>query len=560
MALLLVFALFVSACAGGQKPTPTPGSAQPSGQTPSAGPKKPAVGGEMVVGLQQDPDVINPILYSTQYGATLVYLIFEGLVRLSPDLQPVPDLAKEWKEENGGLEYTFTLPDNATFHDGTPLTAEDVEFTYNLMLHPDYGGPRKSSVAPIKEVRALDKTHVKFTLKERYAPFLVTAASYGILPKHLLKDVPVKELDKAPFNQKPVGSGPFKFVEWKSGQYVLVERNDKWHQPQDKEGPWLDRIRLRIIKEENTRVAALEAGEIDLYDTVNPADAERLKKEKAGQLNAYDWERMGWGYILFNTEKAPTSDKAVRQALSYALNRPVIIEGVLNKAAKIPPGPVPPVMWAFDSSIKGYDYDPKKAAELLEKAGYKKNAQGIYEKDGKPLKLTYYGTRGSSIVEGIALQAQKDWKALGVDVQLDLIDFNTMLQKHQWTGDFNVSFLGFTLDPDPDSLYNLYHSSAAKPDAQGLVKGFNRGRYKNQQVDELFQQGRAEPDQAKRKQIYSQVQKLLIEDAPVIWVYSNLWTDFTSKKIKGVTNVKGYGIGNGSRSVPYWSRIYINEK
>lgn len=413
-ALLTTAALVLSACGGGSKqaeaPAPSGGDQQQQTQQPQQ-PKekvvKPATGGELTLILQQDPDVLNPIIYSTAYGADVLTTISESLVGLDENLIPYGVLAESWSVSEDGLEWTFKLRQNVKWHDGEPFNADDVVFTYKTIMHPDYTGPRKSELGPTKDIVKVDDYTVKFVMEEPFAPFLFEAPVLGVIPEHLLKDVPVADLEKYDaFNQHPIGTGPYKFKEWKAGEYVLVERWADYWDPEN--AAFIDTIRFRIIKEDNTQIAALEAQEVDRLDAVTPSEVDRLLAEKADILEPYNWDRNGFGYIILNTQNWPTDQKEVRQALAYALNIPAIIDGVMNGRAKIPPGPVPPVSWAFDPNVKGREYNPAKAAEILEAAGWKKNANGIYEKDGKPLSIGYYATQGSSLIEGIALQAMKD--------------------------------------------------------------------------------------------------------------------------------------------------------
>ncbi|MCG0239922.1 MAG: peptide-binding protein [Firmicutes bacterium] len=549
--LLTAAALVLAACGGGGNQQQSEGGQQgeQSGQQKV---EKPATGGELVLVLAQDPDILNPLLASTAYGGAVLEPIFESLVTLDENLIPQGELAERWEVSEDGLEWTFYLNKNAKWQDGEPVTADDVVFTFKTIMDPDYTGPRKSELGPTKDVVKVDDYTVKFILEEPFAPFLVEAGILDIVPEHLLKDVPVAELEQYDqFNQHPIGSGPYKFVEWKAGEYVLLERWEDYWNKSDEKGPFVDGIRYRIIKEDNTQIAALEAQEVDALGSVTPTEVDRLKTEKADILNAYDWDRNGFGYMILNTQRWPTSEKEVRQALAYALNYQAIIDGVLDGKATVPPGPLPPVSWAYDPSIEGRTYDPAKAAQILEAAGWKKNANGIWEKDGKTLTIEYYGTAGSSVVEGIAQQAMSDWKALGVDVKVELMDFNTMLEKYVDPGNYHVTFMGFSLGPDPNSLYALYHTESIGL-KDGIATGFNTARYSNPQVDQLLEEGRRVADMEKRKQIYSQVQKLIIEDQPHIWIYANKYTDFVNKRVKGVVNQKGYGT-----SLSFVSRWYI---
>ncbi|BDG60903.1 peptide-binding protein [Caldinitratiruptor microaerophilus] len=503
---------------------------------------KPAFGGSVTLALEADPDSLNPLYSATAEGFYLTDLLFDGLTYINEKLEVAPRLARSWESSPDGTEWTFHLREDATFHDGQPVTAEDVVYTYRVLMDRGYTGPRAESVAPVRDVTAVDPHTVRFTLKEAYAPFLRTGTQIGILPRHLLAGVPVKELEKAPWGQEPVGSGPYRFVEWQPGQYIELEANEDWFLKKDGLGPWIKTIRWQVIPDPDARVAALESGRVDAVYNVPGAQVARLKEEKKGTLRAYDWQRMGFGYIALNTSRPPLDDRRVRQALSYALDREAIVREVLHGMGVVPPGPIPPASWAYKPDAKGYAHDPQKAAELLVQAGYNRDAEGRLVKGGKPLVLKFYGSNAGPVIEGVAQQVRKDWGALGIQVDVELLDFATMMQTYVMPGNYDAAFSAFSLDADPDSLYALYHSSSGRPDAQGRVRGFNRSRYANPEVDRLLEEARRTADQEKRKALYARVQELVVEDAPHIWVYTNTRTDFTSARVKGVVNTPGYGI------------------
>lgn len=437
--------------------------------------KKPAVGGEVVFHVPADPDTFAVFWLTSAYAAEVTDRVFgNGLIRIGYDGTPEPHLALAMPQVSADQKtYTFKLRDGIKFTDGKPVTAHDIVFSYEILLSDDYQGRSKGTVDPIATVKAIDDMTIEITTKEVFAPFLFGSASVPPLPKHILKDVPVADMAAHDFWKTPVGAGPYTLQEWRSGQYTLLQRNpDYWEvgEPGVKDGtvgPYIETLRLRVIGENNTAIAALEAGELGFMDSVDPGQVDRLKADMKDKLDAYDWNRMGYGYQTFNNDKFPTNIKEVRQALSYALNREDILAGILDGHGTVPPGFVPPIHWVFDSSVKGYPLNPAKAAELLEQAGFKKNAQGVLEKDGQPLLIKYAATKGHPLIDGIALQSQKDWEALGAKVELIMVDFNTLLDRHMKPGDFNVSFSGLGFSADPHFSFEGYHSRNIRLDGQG---------------------------------------------------------------------------------------------
>jgi peptide/nickel transport system substrate-binding protein len=529
LVLLIIGSLVLTAC--GPKATPSPTT--PGTNAPAAA-KKPAVGGELVMRAAKDPDNFNPILSSTSYGSMVYGYVYDTLFDYNDNWEPTPRLAASWELSNGNKTITIKLKQGVKFHNGDEFTADDVVWTYKTLMDKEYTGPRATNAKRIADIKALDKYTVQVDMSTPNAAIL-SDLNLGILDHNLFKDTPAKDLDKNPVTMKPVGTGPYKFGEYVRGQYVTMERNDNWYMSKELNGaPFIKTVRIKIIPDDATAEAALEAGEIDEL-TPDPKDVARLEKDFKGKLNLFNWERNGWGYMTFNVTRPHLNDKLVRQALTYGLNRQAIIDTVMDGRAVIPTGPIPPVSWAADPSIKPFPYDVAKAKSLLEQAGYKLNAKtGIYEKAGAPLKLTFYGSSGSSLIEGIAAIAKKNWKDIGVDLDVQLMDFNAMMDNYLKPGKFDVSFSGFSLSLDPDQT-SLFHSSQ--------VQAFNRGRYNNPQVDKLLDQGVAEFDKAKRKAIYSEYQKILVDDAPALLVYANKYTDVVSNKVKGgVRNMPGFGV------------------
>lgn len=558
---MVIAALTATACVGRQSG---------SGETPGkVSAQSPAVGGEYVYHVPADPDTFAPFWATSAYSSAVTSRVFgEGLLKINALTKtPEPALAEAMPSVSADSKtYTFKLRKGITFHDGTEVKAQDIVFAYEVLMHQDYKGSWKSTVAPLASVKAVDDYTIEMQTKEVFAPFLFGSASVYPLPRAKLEGVGVKDLASHDFWKNPIGAGPWRFVEWKPGQHTLLERFDGYYL-NGKEGyelalekgkvglhgPWFDRMRIRVISETNTAIAALEAGELSAMGSVDPTEVDRLKQEQGSKLNAFDWDRMGYGFQTFNNDLFPTNIKEVRQALSHGLNRPAIISGVLDNKATLPKGFVPPIHWVHNASLKGYDYDPKKAAQLLEKAGFTKNAQGKLEKDGKPLKIQYVATKGNSIIEGVALQSQKDWEALGAEVELIMVDFNTLLDRHLKPGEYHVTFSGLGFSVDPHFSFDAFHSKNINLDDKGVAQGSNRARYTNPRVDKLIEQGMATLDLNARKKIYNEAEQIIVDDATSNWIYVNLWTDFAKKEIKGIVNANGYGMS-------YDTQWYVQEK
>lgn len=548
-AVLLALTMVLAACGPKESAPPaSPGTEQQGGtqtQTPSTSPSDtpssgPKVGGELNLRLNQDPDNLNPILSSSAYGSAIYGLVYSSLFDFDVDWSPKGDLAESWDTLDDGLTFRVKLREGVLFHNGEELTSEDVVFTMKAIKHPDYTGPRAASLASVEDIVAVDRYTVDFKLSEPFAP-IFTNINYGILQAKLFEGTEIGDLENHPVTWEPIGTGPYKFKEYVRGQYALLERNPDWFRSEEEGGaPFIQTIRMKVIPDDQTALAALENGELDV-ETPTPAEVKRLLTEYEGRLMPVQYERNGWGYILINTTKEPLTDVRIRQALTYALDREAIVQGALDGEAVVPPGPLPPVSWAYKPDLQTIGYDPAKAEQLLQEAGFTKGADGIYQKDGQPLKLTLYASSGSSLIEALTTMARQMWQDVGIDVTVQLMDFNAMNENHLQPGNYDMAFQAFNLGLDPDSLYALFHGSLAKPNAAGLVTSFNRMRYDNPEVNALLEEGRRESDPDKRKEIYGEAQQIIVNDAPVILMYSNLYTDFHTPRVKGIVNFPGAG-------------------
>lgn len=490
--------------------------------------KKPAVGGVLNLGLEQEPNSFNPLFINNAAAAAIVDQVYAGLISYTRALDPVPNLAEKWLVPIDGLSWTFTLRKGILFHDGTEMTAEDVAFTYQTIMDPAYTGSRKANVQPIKAITVVDRYAVKFDLKEPLAS-LDAFLSVQILSKKQFAGVAVKEMATHPASLKPVGAGPYKFVEYKPGSHVTLERNAAWFRSKELDGaPFIATVKYKVYKDWTAMYQAFSAGEVDLMRLESADATTKIRAENA----QFSYERNGWGYLTLNLSKPQFADKRVRQALTYGIDRRYLVKRLLNARGVVPAGPISRYSWLYDRDLTPFPYDAVKAMELLEQAGYRMGTKGYYEKDGKPLRVTLSYVDGPLSSE-IAKFSRLYWNLIGVDVELKVRDA-AALSADMARGDFDVTFSGYNMGLDYD-LFALFHSSQAG--------GTNRSRYRSPEADKLLETGRKEFHPTKRTEAFVKLQQLLREDAPVIFLYANWYTDWVSKKVKGgVYNMPGTGV------------------
>ena len=447
--------------------------------------------GRLVLSLGGEVSVMNPILSTDTTSSAIEGVIFSGLVKVDKNLDFVPDLAKSWKVSKNGLVWTFNLRKDVYWHDGRKFTADDVKFTFDTILDPKINSVRRGDYIidgkPIK-FRVVDRYTIKATLPKPFSPFLVSAGM-GILPKHLLEG---KELDMASFNMHPVGTGPFKFVEYKTGDHVLVRRNPDYYGG----APLLKEILFKIIPDENTALVALKSGEID--STGIPAkDFHKMKG-----INLFKYDALLYTYFGFNLRSPMFSDVRVRQALSYAVNRKQLIGLIFLGYASPAYAPSAPISWAYSDDVHKYEYDPQKAKELLKEAGV------------KDLGFTVLVNHGNKDREKAATILQQQFKKIGVKMNIRILEWSALLKiinARKDPKDYDAVIIGWSLGVDPDG-YLIWHSSQ-------YPGGLNFIGYDNTEVDRLLEAGRAEQSKAGRKKIYTKMYKEITKDAPYIFLW-----------------------------------------
>lgn len=518
LTLVLIIALFVGGCT-----TPQAGPEEPG--EPSDGPK---LGGSITYGMTGDPVIFNPILYTDSPSGFVIDRVYSGLVRANENLEMVGDIAESWTFSDDGLVWTFNLREDVKFHDGTPLTSEDVKFTYEAILHPDYTGIRATNFKSVEKIEAPDPYTVEFHLKEPFAP-LLTYLGFGILPKHIFEQTHIKDMKENPANFEPIGSGPYKFVEWVRGQHIILEANEDYYG----EGPYIEQVIIKFYQDEQVMLAALEKGDIDYMGSIPPDDIERVKAEHSDRLDFVEVPANGYTYIGLKQTHPILSDKRVRKALMYGLNRQAIVDDILLGYGTVMNANIPPVSWAYaEGELEPYEYNPEKAKQLLEEAGWVEGPDGIRVKDGQRLSFTLVTDSGSKQYESIIMLVQEDWEKIGVEMKPEFLEWSVLCSQYLDVAKFEAYMLGWSLGLDPD-FYIFFHTESGV-DAEGNLRGFNDVEFSNPELDELLERGRKEMDQEERRKIYVEAQKIVNDELPYVFLFTRNYVAAIDKKIKGV--------------------------
>ncbi len=361
----------------------TPEAAEKEGTTPPAAQE--STGGTIIRGDFADAEVLNPILFTDNASDIVCQMMYNALVQVNPeDTTVMPDLAERWEVSDDDLTYTYYLRKDVKWHDGEPFTAHDVKFTYEAILNPEVNSPRRADFVDLlspENIVVVDDYTIRFTLNQIDASWLCCKDIYGILPKHILGDLTPAEFNAAPFNTtEPVGTGPFMFHEWVKDDHVALVKNPDYFDGAPQPDYWY----YKVVENETVAFAQLQTGEVD-YSTVTAALWDQAQQVE--HLDCAAYPRFAFTFYTYNLdpEKTPLfQDVRTRQALLYALDREAMIDSIVFGLADVANSTVPPVSWAHNPDNEPvYPYDPDKAEQLLDDAGWKdEDGDGVREAHG----------------------------------------------------------------------------------------------------------------------------------------------------------------------------------
>lgn len=446
-------------------------------------------------GLDVDAGTMDPRLARDTSAARMQELLFNGLVSLSPNLEPQPDLATSW-EFTSPTTLVFELRPDVTFHNGEPFTAEDVIYTFTTLLNEELGAPRRSLYTPIESVEALDEHTVQFNLSQPYAP-LLQYLDMGIVPHGAAAEL---GLD---FGDNPIGTGPFKLESWEKGNQVQLTAFDDYY----KGRPNIDRINISVIPDNNVRLIALESGDLDLiHSPVPPQDLARLQDSE--DLVVETTNALGYTYLNLNLNNPILEDVRVRKALAHLSDRETISEVIFYGMDTPGESFLQPNTFYDTDEVTTYEYDPERAIQLLEEAGWTdSDGDGIRDKDGQPLAIeltTNVDPNRQQILEFL----QGEWAQAGIDASVRVYEWPSFIAD-VIAGNYDISLIGWLLLTDPDrATFLQFHSEGDS----------NYGSYSNPEVDSLLEQGRSETDPEQRKEIYTELAQIITDEVPYIFL------------------------------------------
>lgn len=471
------------------------------------------------IGMDVDAVSLDPRTARNTTDYRVLDLVYDGLVRLSPGLLPQPNLALKW-EQTDPTTIVFDLRDDAKFHDGKPVLASDVVFTYTTILDPKLASNAASLFAPIQSVEALGDHQVKFTLKHPYAP-LLSYLDIGIVPQHLVEA-------GHDLSAQPVGSGPYKFVSWSRGHQIALEANADYAGGE----PGTREIVFVTLGDNTARAQALEAGDLDIVMTpLSPDDVERLSADD--RFKHTRLPGLTITYLNFNTQSPALSDPAVRRAVSMLVDQDVIVNQIYG-GLDVPGTSVliPPSAWSYTDQIRQPQFDVEKAGATLRELGWTPGADGILQKDGQKLTIKLSTNAEDSARIQTIEYMQNVMQQVGIDAQVEIADFPAWIANVR-SGKFDIALLSWVNLVDPDrGTYSQLTTTGA----------LNWGKYSNAEVDAALQAGRNAVDQEARVKAYHEAARIIADEVPYYIVSYTGFDAFSKVSLTGAEpdDARGY--------------------
>lgn len=488
----------------------------------TAGGGAPSGGGVLRIANYAEPTSLNPLLVTNTAENFIMSLAFDELVTLDDKGNEVPDLAAEVPTlANGGISkdgktITYKLRRNAQWQDGKPFSSADVKFSWQAVMNPNNNVVERRGYDQVASVDTPDSYTVVFHLKRPFAPFVDTVFGesddpYRIVPKHLLGQYP--DINKAPFNQQPIGTGPFKIARWIHGQQVDLVANPHYFRGT----PKLSRIIVQTVPDGNTASAMLRSHGTDLIIDLSSANYRTLQNVPSVKLLLV--KAPTYNSIMFNMTHPPLDDLRVRQALAYAIDAQRMVNNLTFGTAKIATADLSDFYWAFDPSLPRTPFDVQKANALLDAAGWQRGANGMRSKNGTPLSLQLVYGQGNETARQIGVQVQADLHAVGVDVPIKTYTYSMLYATKAMggilnNGKFDLAEFAWVAGADPDNS-SQWMCNMVPPN------GNNNGHYCNKQVDAAEQTALSTFDRNVRKKAYAQIERLLLGDAASSFIYYN---------------------------------------
>ncbi|MHB2266063.1 peptide ABC transporter substrate-binding protein [Aliihoeflea sp. PC F10.4] len=475
-----------------------------------------APNGQVVVGFSQEPTVFNPNLPHIEVDEGVYYAVFDTLIDVDPEGNFFPMLAVEVPTQaNGGISedgktWTIKLRDDVKWHDGTPFTAEDVKFTLELLVDPDFRSWRRNGHELITEINVLSDTEISWTMERSFAPYASILATTYIVPKHAFEGV---DPNNAPFNNSPIGTGPFKWQNRVSGDHIELVANADYFG----DGPYLERLVLKYIPDLTVLYTQFRSGDIDAVGVqwITPdhyAEASALSGRVVEIAGSATFES-----LTFNLQRPQFQDRAVREALYYAIDKQSIIDALYYGVPSATETYMPREYFYFNPDLPQHEFNIARANEMLDEAGWERGGDGIRAKDGVRLSFTNSTTAGNHLREQAQQFLQQTFAEVGAEMTISNLPPAVMWGDYWMLSQFDTVIVGLNCFAGPDPDTSDYFRSTSSPATGG--NGQNTWVYNNPEVDELLVEGASLMSPEERLPIYRRIQEIMREDLPFLPIF-----------------------------------------
>ncbi|HWJ24845.1 MAG TPA: peptide ABC transporter substrate-binding protein [Gemmatimonadaceae bacterium] len=487
-------------------------------RTPAGG----ATGGTVVIAVPADVDALLPPLVASLQGKQVSDFLYEHLADIGASLSTAgdrdytPRLADRWEWAKDSMSIAFHLNPRARWHDGVPVRAGDVRFTHQLFVNPVVGSPAAPNVANIDSVSVRDSLTAVFWFKRRSPEqFFDAAYQMPIVPEHLLAKVAPADLRTSELARNPVGSGPFRFVRWTPGSTIELVADTTYYGGR----PKLDRVIWTFTPDFTTAVTKLLTGEADIFEPLRPENVAEVAKNPSLRTEPYG--ALDYGFMAFNLRDHKSArphplfgDRALRRALTMAVNRQAIVKNVFDTLGAVALGPYTRAQFTADSTIPQIPFDLDGAKRALDSLGWRDtNGDGYRERNGRPLAFTLLTPTSSKNRVRIAVLLQEQLKAAGVKVDIEQMEFNAFMQR-EVSRDFDAVMGGWHLDPSPGGVRQQWGTAGSRG-----KDGSNYSSYESPTFDAYVDSALVATDPAREKALFRRAYETILADAPAVWLY-----------------------------------------
>lgn len=466
----------------------------------------------LILGYASELQTLNPLVSTDQNANELInYLLFTPLVTFDSNFEAIPGLAESWEQTDTAV--VFHLREDVNWHDGVPVTAEDVAFTFERAKDSAFASPLASAyLENVDSAEVLDLYTIRFTFSVVHAQALEDFF-WPPVPRHLLEGVPAEEMARAEYNRSPVGSGPYRFVRWEVNRMLVFEANEDFS-PSLGGAPSFPRVVYRIIPDATTRTAELQSGGIDVDGPLGPASAPAIEADVSTTLHRFPWRQ--FSYIGWNTKRPLLANPAVRRALTMAIDREAILASVLRGYGSVASGIIPP--WSpYAPGLKPLPFAPDSAAAILEREGWSdSDGDGVRDKNGIPLRFELLTNQRSAIYPDMAQIVQAQLADIGVVAEPRMLEWQTVLAMHR-SRDFDAVLTNWVLDNFRVDPRILFHSRYAS-----MPNSANRSAYESAEADRLMDEGAGTTETESARRIWSAFAEVIQADQPLTFLF---WQD-----------------------------------